>query len=669
MHTHHFFQWNIDHSTALVEHYNVTLVILSYVIAALAGFCALSISYFISGKYSVRHTMLKVFGGCALGVGIWAMHFIGMLALTLPIEVRFQADLTLFSIIPAMFASTIALHITQQQSPSNKVLIVAAFILSSGIATMHFIGMSAMSMHAIMVHSPILFALALAISWLLATVTMFIQFDRIKLKLWEKSATLKVIVSAFSFGFSVATMHYLAMWSVYFIPLEIDAPITGIDASSLMYSLIVTVVILLCTFTLVLFYKRKVQILSVLASTHYQNMLETIEDMEDPFMLFDSQNKLLLFNRSYKESFHQVGDLLQTGVQQQDIINKLLTTEFSSESKQNKDQILHPLPSNLLKLRSDSGKWWMLRQNLTSSGNKIHTWTDISEQQLIEKEILDAKNQAQSSLLNLQKTQDELVETKKLASLGNLVSNIAHELNTPLGIAITSLSAIESQISSLKQTINNNTLSKKVLTESIEHVVNFQELAARNLERSNSLIQQFKFISMDQQSESLTVVKITKIIEHVAVSNKDLLAKKHVELKINVDPGLECYTYSDGLFQVLNVLVSNSLTHGFSEKCGEQQPFIAIDANINNEHLFLHIKDNGCGIPNDIQNKIYEPFVGSKRNEGSIGLGLHIAFNFVTLRLNGRIELIDSDTTGTEFRLEIPIQPQQDDNLLEALGI
>lgn len=664
-----FFVWNVNVADALQQSYNVALVLLSYLVASVAGFCALSINYFMAvDKYS-NHPLLKLVGGSALGLGIWTMHFIGMKALTLPVPVKYDVTLTVISIIPAVLASIAALHITSKPNLTKTTLVLTALILASGIATMHFTGMAAMSMQAYMVHDPIIFALSILASWGLACLTLFIQFDQLPAITARLSKNAQVITGALAFGFAVATMHYLALQSCFFMPIKEPVELSGIGGSFLTYSLLVTLVILICTLTLILFYKRKIQLLVDLASTNHRYMVETIDNMEDPFMLCDEHGKILLINHAYLSEFSVTQEQLADSATLDQTLKQLLETSFLFDSNNDVQTSIENLrQAKQVRLSRKDGTWWLLRQTKTKSKSVIQTWTDITEQHKAELAIIEARNTAQNSLIELQRTQDELVETKKMASLGGLVTSVAHELNTPLGIAITSLSSIKSNVKELQEMVSNNKLTKQSLVTAIEQIDGFESLADKNLDRTNSIIQQFKFISMDQQSEDPIIFRLYESIRHVQTAIQDTLIENNVTIDNQIPEDFEVFTCQEALYQVLRAIILNSATHG-SESKGAVHITTKIEL-IDDGHFRLIISDDGKGVAADIHKTVFDPFVTTKRTEGHIGLGLHVAFNFVTLKLGGKIELAQSNQDGTSIQIDLPIQICQDSaDLIDSLGV
>ena len=156
-----FLDGSIDPRLSLGGTYDPTLVTLSIVVAALAAYAMLGIAERIGAtdRPLARRSWLAV-GAVTMGIGVWAMHFIGMLALRLPVKVNYDVWITLLSLAPAVLASGIMLHLTSQVRISARELILGGALMGAGIGAMHYTGMAAMHMDAVMRYDPVLFAVS-----------------------------------------------------------------------------------------------------------------------------------------------------------------------------------------------------------------------------------------------------------------------------------------------------------------------------------------------------------------------------------------------------------------------------------------------------------------------------------------------------------------------------
>lgn len=638
----HFFSFSLDKSLAMPEQYSLSLVFLSYFVAVIAGYCANSLMRFIHTKQNTNLWMIA-FGSVILGLGVWSMHFIGMLAFSLPIPVQYDVTITLISILPAILGSFLCLHFLKRDQQTTRAFIINGLLLASGIASMHFIGMGAMSVQASMVHEPIMFVFSILVSWALAVLTLFIQTEKLNLSAVFKFPISISFASAITFGFSVATMHYLAMQSAYFFPLENEMVLTGIDVESLELAVLLGIVLLIVCLSLVLNYKSKIFQLKERATAKQIQIEETIENMTDPFLLTDVNGKVLLSNHRFTDCFPALAKVINQQVATVAELLSIFTEHYLSDENRQEQKSLKEkfFDQQECSFQTKDGQTWLFRQTETNSNNHILTWTNVSNE-VKQREAL-------------QETEEKLTEAERLASIGKLVTNVAHELNTPIGIAITSLSCIKQDTENISDRIASGKLSKTMLESYVEQVAESEVLASRNVGRAASIIRQFKHISTSEYAERASHVSLYdtfKTIEKGLVNDSNA---KQVSLKIEVEKPLEVETFEDVLFQVIKALFKNSIVHGFATR---EHGDISINVIKRDNSVLIQYADDGCGIDEEIADKIFDPFVSSKRFEGNIGLGLHIAHNLVFQKLKGSIELVPSDNAGCYFEIELPMAIQ-----------
>ena len=205
-----------DTVTTLIATYNLPLVVLSIGIAIVASYTALD----LVGRVSVaqgRDRQLWLIGGAiALGIGIWSMHFIGMLAYELPIPVSYDFAIVLVSMVVAIIASGMALFIVSRQQLSIPALIAGGIFMGFGIAAMHYIGMAAMRLRAIAHYNQTLVALSVVIAIGASLVALWLAFQLRDDN--TMTGSVRRFGSAIVMGNAIAGMYYTAMAAVSFTP-------------------------------------------------------------------------------------------------------------------------------------------------------------------------------------------------------------------------------------------------------------------------------------------------------------------------------------------------------------------------------------------------------------------------------------------------------------------
>ncbi|WP_342120684.1 EAL domain-containing protein [Pseudoduganella sp. OTU4001] len=205
-----------DSSVLYLGHYDPLLVILSVAVAIFASYAALLVAQLLptAGSAARRAGWLAA-GGFCLGLGIWAMHFVGMLAFALPCATSYGAGLTLLSTVPGMLASALALHVISQGPPSPRRLWVGGTLLGAGIGAMHYTGMAAMQFEGMIQYDLRLFLLSIVVAVVLATTALWLKFRLGRLQgRWRPASPLW---SSCVMGLAVAGMHYTAMAAAYFV--------------------------------------------------------------------------------------------------------------------------------------------------------------------------------------------------------------------------------------------------------------------------------------------------------------------------------------------------------------------------------------------------------------------------------------------------------------------
>ncbi len=212
--------------------YNFFLVSLSILMAIFASWTTLSLGAKIAQAepFAARYWLLG--GATSMGLGIWSMHFIGMLAYHLPIPIGFDTGLTLLSILPAIIASGIALYFLRSFNTSPNVIYGAAVLMGIGISSMHYTGMAAMRMSPPVQYDPLLFSLSVAIaivtSWAALELAMRVRDNNITHTFWKK------LGSAIIMGCAIAGMHYTGMAAASFAPESVClAAVSGLSQHTL----------------------------------------------------------------------------------------------------------------------------------------------------------------------------------------------------------------------------------------------------------------------------------------------------------------------------------------------------------------------------------------------------------------------------------------------------
>ncbi len=246
----------------------------------------------------------------------------------------------------------------------------------------------------------------------------------------------------------------------------------------------------------------------------------------------------------------------------------------------------------------------------------------------------------------------QLMERERMASLGSLVSGVAHEINTPLGIGVTTASYIEKLNNENRKLLTEGKMSKNGLLQFMDSINESIVILNHNLFRASELIKNFKQIAVNQSGELQVNFKFIDNINSVLISLKHEYKNKDYIIDIECPEDLVIYSYPGAISQILTNLIMNTLTHGFK---GKDKGSIKIQVSKENDNIKFVYSDDGLGISPDHINRIYDPFFTTNREYGGSGLGMNIIYNIVTTKLNGTIQCISEVNNGATFIIEFPI--------------
>ena len=273
--------------------------------------------------------------------------------------------------------------------------------------------------------------------------------------------------------------------------------------------------------------------------------------------------------------------------------------------------------------------------------------------------LIEEKNtQLEKTMGELTLTQEQLLESEKMASLGGLIKGIAHEVNTPAGIVLTADSSLLERTIEIREIFNKGEITQANLAEYLDDSIQCTELSLANIRRVAELIQTFKKVAVDQSSNDQRSFNLAEYIEQVIVSTHSLTHKGKHTVNVSCPEDLVLYNYPGAFAQIISILISNSVHHGFVNK---EHGMITFDFSSQGDDLVINFEDDGVGASQEVIDNIFEPFYTTTRGSGGSGLGAHILFNLVTQLLMGNIKCTAGTEQGLHFEIIIPmnIAPQE----------
>jgi two-component system sensor histidine kinase/response regulator len=625
--------------------YEPALVAISVVIAILAAFIALSISARIVASTSRRSRWAWACAGAiSMGGGIWSMHFVGMLAFSLPCGVHYNPIGTLLSMVPGILASGVALNIISGRTePNFKRLIVGAVLMGAGIGAMHYSGMAAMEPDAIVRYDPWLVALSVVVAVVLAFISLSIRF---RLPKHWASTRLAALLSATVMGLAVAGMHYTAMQASVFFPL-FTPPSAGVALpATSMALLITTITVLIAALTLVgtfaghqselaaglkaEVYRR--QTLEQLAESGRARLQAIFDAFADGIVTIDVQGRVQQWSAGAQRIF---------GYAPEEILGRDLTllmpephqsrhSSYVASFLRTRTAKVIGIGRELTAVRKDGTEFPIeLAVSEVRDGNEVFftgILRDITERERAKAELVRAREEAEAA--NVAKSQ--------------FLATMSHEIRTPMNGVLGMANLLSStELNDRQRRLVENLLrSGRALLVLINDILDFAKIEAGKFELSATLFDPRELIAdlTDLFSPQCTA----KGIEFVHSVAED------VPLQLLGDPAR--------LRQVLVNLVGNAIK--FTEygeivvnlSLGRSEP--------DSVQLVFAIEDTGVGIPADQLPRIFESFYqvdGSmNRSRGGSGLGLAISKQLVEL-MGGAISAESEPGRGSCFTFTVRV--------------
>src|SRR6202035_5704933 len=270
-----------------------------------------------------------------------------------------------------------------------------------------------------------------------------------------------------------------------------------------------------------------------------------------------------------------------------------------------------------------------------------------------EDELRASKEKAEGALLELNTAQQNLIDAERLAALGGLVAGVAHEVNNPIGISLTVASSYSRRAEMFEAELRSDSpLRRSQLEEFVRTSRDAAQQLVANLHRAAELIQSFKQVAVDRSHAERRQFALSEATDQIIASLRPVLKKAAIALSVDVPEGLVIDGYPGSYGQILTNLFLNAAYHAFPDG---RSGTISISARPRgSDDVEIIFADNGAGMTPDGQRQAFDPVFTTRRNEGGIGLGLHIVYNLVTQQLGGRMMLDSRPGQGTTFRIIMP---------------
>lgn len=270
--------------------------------------------------------------------------------------------------------------------------------------------------------------------------------------------------------------------------------------------------------------------------------------------------------------------------------------------------------------------------------------------QALEARVAERTAELSHTLDRLRTTQADLVQAENLASLGAMVAGIAHELNTPIGTAVTVASTLQMRVADLRRLAAHDGLRRSTLAEFLNDSEEMADLILRSIERAATQIHSFKQMSVDRSSERRRRFTLQDLVHDIVVSTRPSLRQPHITIVQAVEANIVCDTLAGPIGQVLTNLIQNASIHGFA---GRDTGTITIRAHRKSAEagalIVLNVHDDGVGMSEHTRHHAFDPFYTTRMGQGGSGLGLSISHRLASEMLGGSLAIESTPNAGSCF--------------------
>lgn len=603
--------------------YDLPTVVLSYLIAALASYAALDLAGHVTEEKGRAQRVWLAGGAVAMGIGIWSMHFTGMQAFRLAGHpIVYHVPLTLASMLPAIAASALALHLVSRPVLRTRLLVAGALVMGAGIVAMHYAGMAAMRMQAVVAYDPRVVAASFAIAFLTSLVAMALAFrlrgESFAIWSWRK------IGSALVMGAAVCGMHYTGMAAARFVPAVCPAPTLSVDVSSLGAGAIGMTTLFVLFLALMAAYKEHLQAQqrALARERHFSERL--IAQAPAAIAFVDPQ----LVYRWANPAFSRL-----TGVAPDRLIGRTVREVFGPTGEAQLGPAIRGVLATGEPFRAEG-----FPVAYEADGHARTSYWDVTVYPMGEEDR--PAPEAMEGVLVLATEVSERVERERLKD--QFLAVLSHELRTPIN-AITGFGSILA-----------DGVAGDLTAEQRGFVLKMLDASQTLLTLVDDLLDMGRI-----RAGKFTIAPQPMAFEGAATAVADQLApiaaRKGQRLVLDLPAALPPMVADEArLRQVLLNLAGNALK--FSGAGAE----VTLRARAEGDKLRCEVIDHGEGVRPEVLPRLFQPFsqgdMSSTRRVGGTGLGLSIAKALVEAH-GGTIGVLSHPGAGSTFWFEVPLRP------------
>jgi signal transduction histidine kinase len=287
----------------------------------------------------------------------------------------------------------------------------------------------------------------------------------------------------------------------------------------------------------------------------------------------------------------------------------------------------------------------------------------LKENLILNQKLTERTSALTTSLENLRQTQDQLIQSEKMASLGELTAGIAHEIQNPLNFVNNFSEANTELLEDLNKFLDEGDLSEaKNLMKDIE--LNMNKITFHG-KRADSIVKGMLLHSRSSSGQKILTNINNLTDEYLRLSYHGLRAKDksfNAQFIMDFDEKTgEVMLVQQDIGRVLLNLFNNAF-YSVTEKKKSipegYEPTVTVSTKRKKDSIEIRIRDNGLGIPKKVIDKIFQPFFTTKPAGQGTGLGLSLSYDIISREHGGKIDVISKENEFTEFLIELPVAPE-----------